>query len=124
MPQNSNVPTSQEDYISQVWEKIEGRITRKLSQKFRETENCILGALARLDDFFMNPLIQGYSKTAPETSRNAFFKSQGTNEDDSQSGPHPEAGIFHNQTRGETLAQKMATTVIVRYMTGLSVHEI
>ena len=29
---------------------------------------------------------------------NAFSTSQGTNEDDSQSDPHPEAGIFNNQT--------------------------
>ena len=46
----------------------------------------------------MSPLIQGHSWTAPETSRNAFSTSQGTNEDDSQSDPHPDVGIFHNQT--------------------------
>ena len=69
-----------------------------LSQKFSRTENHILGALARLDDFPMNPLIQGYSGTAPETSRNTFTASQGTTEDDFQSDPHPEAGIFNNQT--------------------------
>ena len=45
----------------------------------------------------MNPLIQGYSGTAPETSRNVFSINQGTNEDDSQSDPHPEAGLFNNQ---------------------------
>ena len=43
-------------------------------------------------------LIQGHSGTAQETSRNAFSTSQLTNEGDSQSDPHPEAGIFHNQT--------------------------
>ena len=46
----------------------------------------------------MNQLIQRHSGTAPETSRIAFSINQGTNEDDSQSDPHPEAGIFHNQT--------------------------
>ena len=46
----------------------------------------------------MNPLIQGHSGTTPETSRNAYGTNQGTNEDDSQSDPPPEAGIFHNQT--------------------------
>ena len=46
----------------------------------------------------MNPLIQGKSGTTPEMSRNAFSTNQGTNEDDSQSDPHPEAGIFGNQT--------------------------
>ena len=96
--QNSSVLRSQEDYITQVCEEIEGRVTRKLSQAFSRTENRILGALSRLDDFFMNPLIQGYSGTAPETSRNALGTHQGTNEDDSQSNRHPKASIFHNQT--------------------------
>ena len=98
LAQNSNVPRSQEDYITQVSEEIEGRVTKKLSQEFSRTENRILGALARRDDFLMNPLIQGHSATAPETSRNAFSTSQGTNEDDSQSNLHPESGIFYNQT--------------------------
>ena len=77
--------------------EIEGRVTKKLSQEFSRTESHILGALVRLDDFLMNPLFQGHSGTAPETSRNALSTSQGTNEDDSQSDPYPEAGIFHNQ---------------------------
>ena len=40
----------------------------------------------------MYPLFQGAG-----SSRNAYGTNQGTNEDDSQSDPHPEAGIFHNQ---------------------------
>ena len=65
MVQNSNVPRSQEDYITQVSKEIEGRVTKKLSQEFTRTENRILGALAHLDGFLMNPLIQGHSGTAP-----------------------------------------------------------
>ena len=95
--QNSNVFRSQEDYIAYVSEEIEGRVTKKLSQEFSRTENRILGALVRLDDFLMNPLLQGYSGTAPEASRNALSTSQGTNEDDCQNDPHPEAGFFHSQ---------------------------
>ena len=97
MAQNSNVYRSQEDYITQVSEEIEGRVTKKLSQEFSRTENRILGALARLDDFLMNPLLQGHSRKTPEASRNALSTSQGTNEDDSQNDPHPEAGFFHGQ---------------------------
>ena len=97
LAQNLNVPRSQEDYITQVSEEIEGRVTESLSKGFSSTENRILGALARLDDFLMNPLIQGFSGTTPEMSRNAFSTNQGTNEDDSQSDPHPEAGVFTNQ---------------------------
>ena len=36
--QNSSVPRSQEDYITQVFEEIEGRVTKKLSQEFSWTE--------------------------------------------------------------------------------------
>ena len=46
----------------------------------------------------MNRLIQAKSGTTPVVSRNAFSANQGTNEDDSQSDPQPEAGIFGNQT--------------------------
>ena len=46
----------------------------------------------------MNPVIQAHSGTTPEMSGNAFSTNQGTNEDDSQSDPHPEAGVFGNQT--------------------------
>ena len=57
LAQNSNVPRSQEDYITQVSEKIEGRVTQRLSKEFNRTENGILGALARLGEFLMNPLL-------------------------------------------------------------------
>ena len=63
LEQNSNVPRSQEDYITPVSEQIEGKVTKKLSQEFSRTENRILGALARLESFLMNPLIQGHSGT-------------------------------------------------------------
>ena len=106
--QNSNVPRSQEDYISQVSEEIERRGTKKLSQEFSRTENRILGALARLNDFLMNPLLQGHSGNTPETSRNVFSINQGTNEDDSQSDPHPEAGL---STSGREDRHDMATGV-------------
>ena len=106
--QNSNVPRSQEDYISQVSEEIEGKVTKKLSQDFSRTENRILVALARLDDCLMNPLLQGHSGTTPETPRNVFSINHGTNEDDSQSDPHPEAGL---PTSGREDRHDMATGV-------------
>ena len=122
LAQNSIVPRSQEDYITQVSEEIEGRVTKKLSQEFSGTENRILGALARLDNFLMNPLLEGHSGTTLETSRNVFSINQGTNEDDSQSDPHPEAGLLtsgredcHDITTGvqreNTQAHDMVTGV-------------
>ena len=97
LAQNSNAPRSQEYYITQVFEEIEGRVTKRLSTEFSRTENRILGALARLDDFPLNPLLQGHSGNTPEPSRSALSNSQGTNEDDTQNDPHTEAGLFHGQ---------------------------
>ena len=97
LTQNSAAPRSQEDYITQVSEEIKGRVTKKLSQEFSRTENRILGSLARLDGFLMNPLLQSHSGNTPETSGNTFNTNQGTNEDDPQSDPHPEAGSFGSQ---------------------------
>ena len=94
LTQNSTAPRSQEDYITQVSKEIEGKVTKKLSQEISRTENRILGPLARLDSFLMNPLLQGHSGTTTETSRNVFGVNQGTNEEDSQSNPHPEAGLL------------------------------
>ncbi len=110
LAQNLSVPRSQEDYITQVSDEIERRVTNKFSQEFSRTENHIMGAFSGLDDFLMNPLNQGRPRTAPETSQNTNSTNQGTNEDDSQSDPHPEASIFRSQ-RHKTLAQKMATTI-------------
>ena len=76
---------------------MENRVT-KLSQEFSRTESRILGALSRFDDFLLNPLIQGHSGTAPETTWNTLRKNQGTNEDDSQSDLHPEARVSQSQT--------------------------
>ena len=98
LAQNSKAPRSQEDYITQDSEEIEGRVTKSVSKEFSRTENRILGALARLDGFLMNPLLEGHSGATPEASGNPLSKSQGTNEDHSQNDPHPEAGHFHSQT--------------------------
>ena len=100
--QNSSAPRSQEDYITQVSEEIEGRVTKRLSKEFSRTESRILGALARLDDFLMNPLLPGYSGATPEPTRSALGNNQGTNEDDSQNDPHPEEGLFHGQSSRNT----------------------
>ena len=96
---NTSVLRINEDYITQVFEEIEGRVTEKLSQEFRRTESRILGALSKLDEFLLNPQIRTHSGAVPGTFRNTNVENQGKNEDDSQSDPHPEAGIFRGQTK-------------------------
>ena len=98
LAQNSSAPGLQEDYITQVPEEIEGRVTKRLSKEFSRTENRILGALAQLDDFLMNPPLPGHSGNTLEPTRNSSHNNQGTKEDGSQNDPHPEAGPFHGQT--------------------------
>ena len=95
---NTSVPRINEEYITQVSEEIEGRVSRKLSQGFSRTESRILGALSKLDEFLSNQQINTHFETVPGTFRNTDVENQGTNEDDSQSDPHSEAGIFRGQT--------------------------
>ena len=95
---DTKIPGSQEDYITQVSGEIEGRVTKKLSKHFSKTESCISGTLSRLDQFHLDPLTQGHSKSNPETSRNTYELNRGTNEDDSQSDPRPKASVFESQT--------------------------
>ena len=96
---NTSVPRINEGYITQVSEEIEGRVTKKLSQDFSWTVSRILGALSKLDEFLLNQQIRTHSETLPGTFRNTNVENQGTNEDDFQSDPHPEAGIFPGQTK-------------------------
>ena len=95
---NTSVPRINEEYITQVSEEIEGRVSKKLSQEFSRTESPILCALFKLDEFLLNQRIRTHSESVPGTFRNTNVENQGTNEDDSQSDPHPEAGIFRGQT--------------------------
>ena len=108
---NTSVPRINEEYITQVSEENEGRITKKLSQEFSRTESRILGALSKLDEFLLNQQITAHSGTFQNTN----VDNQGTNEDDSQSDPHPEGGLFRSQTTqnsGPEVGPYMVTGVI------------
>ena len=96
---STSVPRINEEYITQVSEEIEGRVTRKLSQEFSRTESRILGTLSKLDEFLLNQQIRTHSGTVPGTFRNTNVENQGTNEDESQSDPHPEVGPSVCQSR-------------------------
>ena len=63
-------PELTQDYISQVSEEIEGRVTKELSKEFNKTESRILGALSKLDEFLLNPQLRTCS-VIQGTTRNA-----------------------------------------------------
>ena len=83
-------PELTQDYISQVSEEIEGRVTKKLSKEFSRTESRILGALSKLDEFLLNPQVRTCSVVATGTSRSDNLGNQGTNEDRPSDDPGPE----------------------------------
>ena len=64
-------PELTQDYISQVSDEIEGRVTKKLSKEFSKTESRILGALSKLDEFLLKPQVRACSVAVQGTSRNA-----------------------------------------------------
>ena len=69
-------------------------VTQKISQELTRTENCILGALAKLDEFLLNTLLGTQSGTVPGSSWNTGVENQEPDEDLSQIDPHPEVGSF------------------------------
>ena len=87
-------PELTQDYISQVSEEIEGRVTKKLSKEFSKTESRILGALSKLDEFLLNPQVRTCSVAVQGTSRNANSENQEIHGDRSLDDPYPEVGYF------------------------------
>ena len=57
-----------------------------------------MDALSKLEDLLLNPQVRTHFGTVPGTFRKTNVENQGTNEDESQSDPHPEADIFRSQT--------------------------
>ena len=89
--QNVLDPELTQDYISQVSEEIEGRVTKKLSKEFSKTESRILGALSKIDEF-LNPQVRTCSVAVQGTSRNAISENRETHGDRSSNDPYPEVG--------------------------------
>ena len=87
-------PELTQDYISQVSEEIEGRVTKKLSKEFNKTESRVLVALSKLDEFLLNPQVRTCSVTAHGTSRHSNLENRETHGDRSSNDPYPEGGYF------------------------------
>ena len=92
--QNVLDPELTQDYIFQVSEEIEGRVTKKLSNEFNKSESRILGAFSKLDEFLLNPQVRTGSVAVQGTSRNANSVNRETHGDRSSNDPYPEVGYF------------------------------
>ena len=87
--QNTLDPELTQDYISQVSEEIERRVTKKLSKEFSRTESGILGALSKLDKFLLNPQVRTCSVAAPGKPRNRNSENREPTGDCSSDNPCP-----------------------------------
>ena len=92
--QNVLDPELTQDYISQVSEEIEGRVTKKLSKEFSKTESRILGALSKLDGFLLNPEVWTGFVAVQGTSGNANSENRETHGGRSSNDLYPEKGYF------------------------------
>ena len=101
-------PELTQDYISQVSEEIEGRVTKKLSKEFSKTESRILGAVSKIDEFLLNPQVRNCSRAFPGTSRNTSLKNRETTGDRSSKDPYPEVGFF-SQHSGQLISPETET---------------
>ena len=103
-------PELTQDYISQVSEVIEGRVTKKLSKEFNKTESRILGALSKLDEFLLNPPVRPCSVAAHGTSRNSNSENWETHGDRSSNDPYPHHSGQLNRPEAETISHTVTET--------------
>ena len=111
-------PELTQDYISQVSEEIEGRVTKKLSKEFNKTESRILGALSKLDDFLLNPQVRICS-VFQGASRNANSENRENHGDRSSTDPYPKGGFFpHHSGQLNSSEADMVTEPYPHMVTG------
>ena len=94
--QNVLDPELTQDYISQVSEEIEGRVTKKLSKEFNKTESRILGALSKLEELLLNPQVRTCSVAGTSGDNNS--ENQETTGDRFFDDPCPEEGFFSHHS--------------------------
>ena len=87
---NTIDPEITQEYVSEVLDEIEGRVTKKLSEEVSRTESRILDALSKLDEFLLNPQVRNCSVAVPGTSRNGNSENRERTEDRSLGDPSPE----------------------------------
>ena len=86
-------------------EENEGRVTKKMSHEFSRTEDRILGALSKPDEFLLDPKTRVHSGRVPEISQNSNGENQEAN-DRSQNAPHPQMGVSLSQSSQDETSYK------------------
>ena len=100
--QNTSTRGMTVEYMTQVSEEIERRVTKKLSQEFSRTESPIVGALSKLDEFLLIPQVRTCSVAVPGTSRNNDSEKREPTGNRSLNDPYPEVEFFACRTSNLT----------------------
>ena len=96
--QNTLDPELTQNYITQVSDEIEGRVTKKLSKEFSRTESRILGTLSKPDEFLLNPQVRTGSVAVPGTFGKNISKNRKTTGDRSSDDPCPKVRYFFHHS--------------------------
>ena len=90
---NTSIPRISENYITEVFEEIERRATKKPSRALSKTESQILSALSELDELLLNTQIWKLSGNVLATFWTTDAENQEQTGDRSQSDPHPKVDL-------------------------------
>ena len=78
------------EHITQLSEKIEGRVAKTLSQEFSKTEARYLSSLSKLNESLLNPRIRTLSGTVPVTFWTTGVENSESTADCFRNDPPPE----------------------------------
>ena len=95
---NTLDPEMVQEFISQVSEDIEGRVTEKLSKEFSRTESRILGAQSKPDKFLLSPQARNCSAPVPGTSWNSNSENRDSTGVRSLDDTCPEVSFSYNHS--------------------------
>ena len=96
--QNTLDPELTQNYITQVSDEIEGRVTKKLSKEFSRTESRILGTLSKPDEFLLNPQVRTGSVAVPGTFGKNISENRETTGDRYSDNPCPKVRYFFHHS--------------------------
>ena len=91
--QDTSVPGNIDGYITEISAEIDGRLTKKLPQELSSTDSRTLGALSKLENFLLNPLVGTLSGTIPGTSQIYDLENREPAGDRSQKDRYPEVKL-------------------------------
>ena len=97
-PRNTSVPRIMEEQITQVFEEIEGRLIKKLSQEFGKTESQVCGALSEIEIFFEPTDTDAVRNRSGNIPEHKYWKPEASG-DRSHNDRHPEVGPYVYQSR-------------------------